>query len=305
MGVEFPVWRSMMFVPANIPRFVEKAHTRGADAYIVDLEDSVVEAEKTAARAVVQDVAATVSQAGADIIVRINRPWRHAVRDLEAAVSPGVHTIAMPKVGDAGHVQAIAEVCDELEAERGMTPGHTKLWALVETAAGLFNAREIAGAHQRLIGMSLGSEDFALDIGMAPDVDGLYPPTMECVYAARAAGIMPLGFLGSIAGFGDIEAFRALIQRSRALGFVASSCIHPAQVPVLNELYGPSADEVGWARRVIDGFAEAEADGRGSFQLDGKMIDIPIVIRAERLMARHDALEARAARAAAMTERTR
>ena len=295
MAKEFPVWRSMMFVPANVPRFVEKAHTRGADAYIVDLEDSVVEAEKAAARGIVQEVAATVSQAGADVIVRINRPWRHAVRDLEAAISPTVHTLALPKVADAGHVRAIAEVCDEIEAERGMTPGHTRLWALVETAEGLFNAREIAAAHERLIALSLGSEDFALDIGMAPDVDGLYPPTMECVFAARAAGIMPFGFLGSIAGFGDLDAFRALIQRSRSLGFVSSSCIHPAQVPILNELYGPTPEELDYARRVIEGMREAEAEGRGSFQLDGKMIDIPIVVRAERLMARHAALEARAA----------
>ncbi len=295
MREDLPVWRSMMFVPANVARFVEKAHTRGADAIIIDLEDSVVPAEKAAARKLVPEVAAKVSRNGADVIVRINRPWRLAVRDIEASVSPAIHTLALPKVADGGHIRAVAEICDELEAERAMTPGHTKFLAMVETTDALFHARDIAGAHERIIGMVLGSEDFALDAGMAPDVDGLYPPTLECVFAARAAGIMPLGFLGSIANFGDLDAFRALIQRSRSLGFVASSCIHPAQVPILNELYGPSPEEVAHARRVVDGFREAEAAGRGSFQLDGRMIDIPVVVRAERLLARHEALEARAA----------
>lgn len=295
---ELPVWRSLLYVPANVPRFVEKAHTRGADAIIVDLEDSVLPAEKPAARRLVPEVSAQVGRAGADVLVRVNRPWRQLIPDLEAVVSPAVAALVLPKLADGGHVREIAGVVAELEAERGMAPGHTRFFGLVETAAGLFNLREIAGADPRLVGLSLGSEDFALDVGMAPEPDGLFQPTMDAVFAARAAGILPLGFVGSIAGFGDIEAFRALIQRSAKLGFEGASCIHPAQVPVLNDCFGVTAEALAQAERVIAAFETAEAEGRGSFELDGRMIDIPIVVRAERLLARHRAIQARLARAA-------
>jgi citrate lyase subunit beta/citryl-CoA lyase len=291
-----PVWRSLLYVPANVPRFVDKAHERGADAIIVDLEDSVIPAEKPAARRLVPEVAAKVGRAGADVLVRINRPWRLCLADLEAVVSPAVAALVLPKAVDASHVRTIDEVVTELEAERGIAAGHTRFFVLVETADAFFRLREIAGASPRNVGLSLGSEDFALDVAMAPEVDGLFQPTMESVFAARAAGIMPLGFIGSLAQFGDIAAFRAMIERSAKLGFDGASCIHPTQVPVLNECYGTSLAAVDYARRVIEANEKAKADGRGSFQLDGKMIDIPIVVRAERLIARHRAIEARLAK---------
>ena len=289
-----PVWRSMLYVPANVERFVDKAHARGADAIIVDLEDSVLPTEKAAARKLVPEVASKVGQAGADVVVRINRPWRLAVADLEAVISPQVRGLVLPKVADASHIQTIAEICDELEAERDLPIGHTCFMPLVETADGLFEARAIAKAHPRIAGLSLGSEDFALDTGMVAEPDGLFQPTMHCVFAARAAGIVPLGFVGTLAQYGDIEAFQALIDRSRKLGFEGASCIHPAQVPILNKAFGPTAEEVTYAKRVIDVFKEAEAAGRGSIEIDGRMIDIPIVDRAERVLARQAAIEARA-----------
>jgi len=296
---ENPVWRSLLYVPANVPRFVDKAHERGADAIIVDLEDSVLPAEKPAARKLVPEVAAKVSRAGADVLVRINRPWRMCLADLEAVVSPAIRALVLPKAADASHVRAIDEIVTELEQERGMAVGHTRFVVLVETADAFFHLRGIAGASPRNVGLSLGSEDFALDVAMAPEPDGLFQPTMESVFAARAAGIMPLGFIGSIAQFGDIDAFRGMIERSAKLGFDGASCIHPAQVPVLNACFGPSAEAVEHARKVIEANEAAKAEGRGSFQLDGKMIDIPIVVRAERLLARHRAIEARVARAKA------
>ncbi len=288
-----PLWRSMMFVPVNVDRFVEKAHARGADAIILDLEDSVVPAEKAAARGLVPDAAVKVAQGGADVVVRINRPWRLAVPDLEAVVDPQIAALALPKVAGPEHIRAIAEILDELEAERGMTPGHTRLIAMIETADALFQAREIAGADPRVVAMILGAEDFALDTGMAPEPDGLFQPTMQTVFAARAAGIVPLGFIGSIADYGDRAAFAEIIARSRRLGFEGAFCIHPAQVGVLNEGYAPSAEEVEHARRVIAAFEAAAAAGRGAVELDGRMIDIPIVERAERTLAREAAIEAR------------
>lgn len=294
-----PVWRSMLYVPANVERFVDKAHTRGADAVIIDLEDSVLPAEKAAARLLVPEVAAKVSRGGADVLVRINRPWRLTIADLEAVISPAIAALVLPKVAGASHIRAIAEVVEELEAERGMEIGHTRFCALIETADALFQAREIAGAHPRMVGLSLGSEDFALDCGMAAEPDGLFTPTMECVFAAHAAAILALGFVGTLADYGDLAAFREMVQRARRLGFEGASCIHPAQVPLLNEAYGPTAGEISYAKQVIDGDQEAKAAGRGSFEIEGKMIDIPIVYRAERLLARQARIEARQAKMSA------
>ena len=131
---ETPVWRSLMFVPVNVKRFVSKAHTRGADALQLDLEDSIATADKADARKLVQEAAATVSQAGADVVVRINQPLRLAIPDLEETISPRVQAVAVTKVDGPGHLRLLSEVMDELEAERGMEVGTTKMIAMVETA---------------------------------------------------------------------------------------------------------------------------------------------------------------------------
>ena len=279
---DLPLWRSMMFVPVNVERFVDKAHTRGADAIILDLEDSILPADKAAARDLVPAAATKVARGGADVAVRINRPWRLAVRDLEAVVSPAVAALALPKTADAGHIRAIAEIVGELERDRAMTIGQTRLIAMIETPEAYFHLREIAGADRRMVAMIVGSEDFALAMGMAPEPDGLGHVTLATVIAARAAGLLPLGFIGSLAGVADGEAFRAMAGRARGLGFEGAFCIHPGQVAILNQEYSPTEAELDHARRVIAAAQAAERDGRGAFQLDGVMIDIPIVERAER-----------------------
>ncbi len=121
-------------------------------------------------------------------------------------------------------------------------------------------------------------------------------PKQQMIFAARAAGLMPLGFIASVAGFGDPEGFRRMVRRSRAFGFMGAGCIHPGQVPVVNEEYSPSAGEIAFAQRVIDENKKAEAAGRASFALDGKMIDVPVVERARRLLQRADAVRRREAR---------
>ena len=120
-------------------------------------------------------------------------------------------------------------------------------------------------------------------------------PKQQMIYAARAAGIMPLGYIASVASFGDLSAFRRMVQRSRQFGFLGASCIHPAQVTIVNELYSPSPDDVAHAKRVIEENAKAKAAGRASFAIDGKMVDIPVVVRAERLLERHAAIQGREA----------
>jgi len=293
MTRKLPVWRSALYVPANVPRFIDGAHRRGADAIIVDLEDSVPIAERPAARRDLIATAENVARGGADVIVRINRPWRQAMLDLEAAISPRVTALAVTKVDSADHIRLVSEVVGELEAERGMTVGSTKFTAMIETADAWFHMPEIAKAEPRIVALTLGGEDFALSVGMLPTAEGLFMPKQQLAIAARAAGILPLGFIGTVADYKDLDAFRETIRRSRRLGFRGASVIHPAQVPILNEEFAPSADEVASARKIVAAYEEAVAAGRGSISVDGKMVDVPVVLRAQEVLAIHDAIRER------------
>ena len=296
MTDQLPVWRSLLFVPVTARRFVDGAARRGADAIILDLEDSVAASEKARARELVPEAAAIVSRGGADVVVRINRPLRMAVRDIEAAVGPGVLALALPKTDSAEHVRLLAEIVDEVEAERGMAPGATRLVAMVETAAAFFHLAEIARAHPRLCALTLGAEDFATSAGILPEAEALSMPKQMAVFAARAAGIMPLGFIGSIAEFHDLAGFRKTIRRSRRFGFIGASVIHPSQIAILNEEFRPSAEEVDHGRRVLAVYDKALAEGVGAVTVDGKMIDVPVVERARLLVEREAAIAAREAR---------
>jgi len=293
---ELPVWRSMLFVPVIVRKFVEGAAKRGADALILDLEDSVPPAEKPRARALLQEAAEIAGRGGADILVRINRPLPLAVADIAAAVNPRVAALMLPKIESASHLRLLAEVVDEAEAARGMAPGTTRLVAMIETAGAFFEMAEIARAHPRIVAMTLGAEDFALSVGMLPEAEALFFPKQQMIIAARAAGILPLGFLGTVADFKDLDAFRATIRRSRRIGFAGASVIHPSQVAILNEEFSPPAEEVAHADRVVAAYEKATAEGIGAITVDGKMIDVPVVERAQALLRRHRAIAAREAK---------
>lgn len=281
-----PAWRSLMFCPANAERFVAKAHTRGADAIILDLEDSVSPAEKAAARTGVAAAAQTVGQAGADVLVRINRELHWAVEDIAAAVSSQVMGLVLPKVMGPEHIRLLAEVVTARELELGLPVGHTKFVALVESAAALEHLNAIARADRRLVAMAVGGEDLATDLDAEPSADTLYVAKMMGLHAARAAGILPMGVLASVAGVANSEPYRAMLKRSRALGFACASCVHPAQVPLLNDAFGPSEAELERARRLVAVYAQGVAQGAGAVLFEGAMVDKPVADRAYRLLAR-------------------
>ena len=290
---ELPVWRSLMYVPVNVEKYVDKAHTRGADVIQLDVEDSVPPSEKANARKLIEKNAARVKRGGADVVVRINQPLSLAVRDIEEAICPDVNGIAVPKATGVSHLQLLDELVSELEQKRGMTVGHTQFITMIETPEAFFKIREITTATRRIIACNIGGEDYALNCNMQPTGDALFYPKQHMIFAASAAGIMPLGFVDSVATFGDWDNFRKMVRRSRDFGFMGAGCIHPGQVTIVNEEYKPSAAEVEYARKVIALDKEAAAAGRGSFALDGKMIDIPIIVRAERLLKRYEAITAR------------
>ncbi len=285
---DLPFWRSSLYVPVNVEKYVAKAHQRGADAIILDLEDSIPVAEKQAARTLVAEAAARAGQGGADIIVRINRPLELAVRDIEAAVGPRVRALMLPKIDSASHLRLLGEVASVAEAKAGMAEGTTRFIPMIETAEAFPRAFEIAAGHERNVGLTLGGEDFAMATGSVPDPDVFRYPKQHIVFAASAARILPLGLIGTVATFSDLDAMRDVIRQSRRFGFVGASAIHPAVVPLLNDGFQPAEDEVEAARRVIDGFDEAVRNGRASVEVDGKMVDYPIVERAKRLLAQHE-----------------
>jgi len=287
------VWRSLLYVPANNPKFIGKAHTRGADAIILDLEDSVPRSERPSARAGLTDAARSVAQNGADVLVRINRPLPEAILDIEVAVMPEVAAFFVAKAESAEHLRLLEEVVADRERALGLPLGHIGFVPMVETASAYFRMAEIAGALARNVALTLGGEDFALDNRMVPDGETLFLPNQEIVYAARAAGIVPLGTFGTVADFQDLDAYRISAAKARRYGFEGSSCIHPGVVPVLNEEFAPTANEIGHAERVVAAYEKSVADGVGAITLDGKMIDVPVAIRAQNLLNRAHAIENR------------
>ena len=293
MQRNLPVWRSLMYVPVNVEKFVDTAADRNADAYILDLEDAVAPSQKAKARGMIAAAIPKVSRKGADVVVRVNRPWRMLIADLEAAVIPGITALALPKIESAEHIQMIAEIVDELELERGLPNGTVRFIAMVETASGFFRTEAIARSHPRVVAITIGAEDIALSVGMLPEAEGLFYPKQHSVFAARAAGILPLGFVGTVADYKDTEAFRATIKRSRKLGFAGAACIHPLQVPILNEEFGYTQDEVRRAQAMVDAYDAALAAGKGAIEFEGKMIDIPVVARAQEVLKRATALAAK------------
>ena len=297
MKPNLPVWRSLLYVPVNAERFVEKAHTRGADCIQLDLEDSVPASEKPHARTLVQSAAARARRGGADIVVRINSPMEMTLKDLDASVCQDVDGIAVTKVESAAHIREIDDAISGLEMTRGLGEGHTRLIAMIESPAAFFQMPAIAAASPRLAAMNIGGEDFALETGMEPTEETLLMPKQQMIFAARSAGLMPLGFIASLASFRDLDAFAQMVRRSRQFGFMGAGCIHPDQVPIVNREYSPSAEEVAYAENIVEQDAIHVAAGRASWSLDGKMIDVPVVMRARNLLERHRAILKRQERA--------
>ena len=289
-----PVWRSMLYVPATSEKFIEKAHERGADAIKIDLEDAVAPAEKPRARTLVRSAAKVVAKGGADVLVRINRPLRMAVDDLEASVWPEVQGLVLPKVESSDHIGFLTEIITELEEERGMQRGHIKLMALIETPRGYSNVRDIAHSSHRLSAIALGQEDFSAEMGMVePEGMSLLSYYQTVQVAAREAGILPIGYPGSIAEFTDLELFKSNALAARKLGFDGGACIHPKQVPILNEAFTPTDEEIDRSERMVAAYDAATAVGDGAVAFEGKMIDVPVVARAERILSIRDRIKAK------------
>ena len=287
-----PVFRSFLFAPGNHARRVEKCLTLGADAVILDLEDAVANAEKAATRAVV--VQALQRPRRCQGYVRVNSlgtQWSHG--DFVAVVAKGVDGLIVPKIESAGDLQTAEWLLTALERERGLPEGGIDLIPIIETAAGFANLASIARAARRTKRLSFGAGDFTLDVGITWSREELelLPYRTAFVVESRAAGLEPP--LDTVwVSLNDPEGFQRSVQRSKDLGFQGKLCIHPDQVPVVNDCFRPTDAELAHARKVLDAFTQAEREGLAAIQVDGQFVDYPIVYRAQRLIARADAIAA-------------
>jgi citrate lyase subunit beta/citryl-CoA lyase len=286
--------RSTLILPVNIPKFVEKAYQRGADAILLDLEDAVPWAEKENARKLVKGSIALAARGGAEVGVRINKDPKWLSLDVEASVYPGLDGLTLPKTESAEEVRNLEKIVEKLERERGIKPGTVQFSILIETPRGLLKAQEIATSSPRIESMFIGPEDYCLELGVEPSADG-----MEIFYAVswivtvcKPVGVRPMGLVGSIGGFRDLDAFEKAVSRARQLGCEGAACIHPDQVEVINKAYTPPADKAEFARRAVEAFEEGVRRGTASINLDGKMVDIPVYNRAKLILARAEAIAA-------------
>jgi len=280
--------RSSLILPVNVPRFVERAYTRGADAIVLDLEDSVPTREKASARALVRASLAVAGRGGAEVLVRVNNDAGLLADDIDASVHPGLDGLAIPKAESGQQIRDISARIDRLERERGVPVGHVRLSLALETPRGLLAAEEIARSSERIATMSVGVEDYCLELGVEPSADGLefLYPVAHLVTICKVVGIQPTGLVGSIAGFRDLAAFEQAAQRARQLGCEGAGCIHPDQVVVLNRVFTPDPVKVEHAHRVVEAFEEGVRRGTASVNLDGKMVDVPVYKRAQVVLAR-------------------
>ena len=284
--------RSTLILPVNVPRFLEKAHLRGADAVMLDLEDAVPPQQKDSARRLVREAIPRVSRGGAEVLVRVNHDPPHLGEDLEASFCPGLDGICFPKTESAGEVERLEAQVADLERSLGIVPGRIELALLIETPRGLLNLEAIAGASRRIRTISLGPEDYCLELGVEPSADGaeLHYALSRVVTVCKAAGLAPMGLLGSIAGFRDLGAFEQAAARARDLGCVGASCIHPDQVAVLNSVFSPPPGKVDYARRAVDAFEAGLRNGTASVSVEGAMVDTPVYRRAKHILDRAAAI---------------
>jgi len=287
-----PLNRTFLFAPGNHPRRVEKALGLDADAVILDLEDAVAVSDKAAARKPVAEALRRPRRARA--YVRVNAPSTpFCYRDLVETLHEKVDGVFLPKVESAADLHAVDWLMAALERERGIPEGTIDLVPMVETAAGVARVDRILQARSlrpysgawRVKRAAFGAADFSLDAGLQPSLEEpeLASARDRVVLASRAAGVeAPLD--SPWFHLRDMDGFRRALERSRRGGFQGRLCVHPDQVPVANAAFTPSAEEVARAERIVAAFQATEAKGGAAVEVDGQMVDYPVVYRARALL---------------------
>ncbi|MFL0269012.1 citrate (pro-3S)-lyase subunit beta [Candidatus Clostridium radicumherbarum] len=277
--------RTMMFLPASNPSMVRDAYIYGADSLMFDLEDAVALTEKDSARFLIYNALKTIDYGNTELVVRINgldSPFGR--EDIEAVVRAGVHVIRLPKTERKEDIHAVEAVIEEVERKCGRDVGSTKMMAAIESPIGIINAFEIATASKRLIAVALGAEDYVTNLKTKRYPDGmeLLGARSQIVIAARAAGIYALDTVYTEVD--NEEGFRREVELIKQLGFDGKSVINPRQIKPVHEIYTPSEKEINKSISIVRAAKEAEEKGLGVISVNGKMVDKPIVERAERIL---------------------
>lgn len=282
--------RSKLFVPGVRPELFAKALAGDADALSFDLEDSVPEARKGEARETVSALlqSAPLLATAKIVVVRVNAvDTPYLAADLAAVARTGVDLLNLPKVESAQDVLAAVALLEKSEAANGVARP-IGLLANIETPRGLRLAAEIASAHPRVAGLQLGLADLFQPLGIdRRDPANVHATLYAMRMAAAEAGVF--AWDAAFADIGDADGFRAEAGMARRLGYVGKSCIHPSQVALANQAFQPDAEEIAAARRIVAAAREAGAAGRGAFLVDGRMVDLPFLKRAEAILASADA----------------
>lgn len=271
-----------MFVPGNNPGMMADAHIYGPDSIMLDLEDSVTMAEKDTARLLVHNALKSIDYGDTEMVVRIN-PLNtpYGKKDIEAVVKAGVDVIRMPKTETAEEVIEVEREIERVEKEIGCL-GRTKIMAAIESTLGIVNAYAIATASPRMMGIALGAEDYSANLKTqrTPGGDELRLARETIVVAARAAGIDALDTVYS--NLNDMETFRKEVEFIKTLGFDGKSIINPRQIEVVNDVFAPKEKEIEKSRTILAAIKEAERKGSSMIAVNGKMVDRPVVLRAQR-----------------------
>ena len=271
-----------MFIPGNNPSMMQDAYIYHPDSIMLDLEDSVTMAEKDAARILVHNALKTIDYGNIERVVRIN-PLNtpYGKKDVEAVVKGGVDVIRMPKTETADEVREVEAEIERVEKELGCV-GRTQIMAAIESALGIVNAYDIATASKRMMGIALGAEDYSANLKTQRTKEGteLQLARETIVVAARAAGIDALDTVFS--NLNDMEAFRNEVELIKRMGFDGKSIINPRQIEIINEVFAPKEKDIEKARTILAAIKEAAEKGSGVIAVNGKMVDRPVVIRAQR-----------------------
>lgn len=278
--------RSMLYMPGSNARAIEKGRSLAADAIIFDIEDAVAVEAKALARNQITAAIAAGGYGDKELIVRINglgSEWFDA--DISSIAKSGADGVLLPKVESAAAVRDTEKRLAGAGAPAGMA-----IWCMMETPLGILRSADIAAASPRIAGMIMGTNDLALELRCRPTPDGAAFLTSFglCILAARAHGLAVIDAVYN--DLTDDEGFAESCRRGRTLGFDGKSLIHPKTIEAANRLYGPSAEEIAWARKIADAFEQARAEGLGVIKVDGKMVEELHVREAQRLLAMADRL---------------
>ena len=277
--------RSLLFVPGNKERMLTKALAAGADALIPDMEDSVPDAEKPAARETIRRFLPQLAAAGPLVIPRVNSLDTEWIEDdLAAVVGPHVSGVSVGKVRGPADIGRISAIIGKLERRTGLPAGRIKLVPWIETAEAIVHCHAILTASHRVTAAAFGAEDFTNDMGIErldDETQLAYARSALCI-GARAAGVTALDT--PYFRLRDSEGLRADALGAKRMGFKGKFAIHPDQIETLNEAFSPSAADIAAAERIVAAFEEAEHRGRGSTSLDGRVIDVPVVKRAREVL---------------------